>query len=252
MSLDTYVEMRIAVLADIHANLTAFEAVLADIEQRGGAEEFWCAGDIIGYGPDPRECIALVRKTCKVCVAGNHDLAAVSAIDTSDFNPGAAEANRWTAQQLTKEDIEFIKSLPLTVERGDFTVVHGSPREPVWEYIFDTATAEENLDCFSTRYCLIGHTHAPVVFKFGKSGRVTPKRIDDGAEIRLGGQRLIINPGGVGQPRDSDPRASYGLIDTRRHVFTLHRVPYDIASVQSRMREKGLPEMLWRRLGYGR
>lgn len=244
--------MLIAALADIHANLTAFESVLDDIERHGGAQEIWCAGDIIGYGPDPRECIALVQKTCKVCVAGNHDLAAAGAIDTSDFNPYAADANRWTTQQLTAEDIDFIKSLPLTVERVDFTIVHGSPREPVWEYIFDTATAEENLDCFSTRYCVVGHTHAPAVFKFGKSGPVTAKRIEDGGEVKLREERLIINPGGVGQPRDSDPRASYGLIDTGRHVLTLHRVPYDIPSVQSRMRERGLLEMLWRRLGYGR
>lgn len=252
LKLDTYVEMLIAVLADIHANLTALEAVLADIEQRGGAEEVWCPGDIIGYGPDPHECIALVRKTCKICVAGNHDLAAAGIIDISDFNEYAAAANLWTAQQLTREDIDFIKSLPLTVERGDFTIVHGSPREPIWEYIFDAATAEENIEWLTMPCCLVGHTHVPAVFAPGRSGQATAGRIEDGAEVKLDKEWLIINPGGVGQPRDGDPRASYGLIDTNRRLFALHRVPYDIPAVQSRMRERGLPEMLWRRLEYGR
>jgi len=244
--------MKIAVLADIHSNLTAFEAVLEDIEQRGGVGEVWCAGDIIGYGPDPRECIETARKTCSLCVAGNHDLAAAGVIDTSDFNPYAAAANRWTAQQLTHSEVEFIKGLPLTVERGDFTIAHGSPREPVYEYILDAATAMGNLEAFSTRYCVVGHTHAPALFAFGKSRPVKTQGLGDGDDIKLGSERLIINPGGVGQPRDGDPRASYGLIDTDRRIFTLHRVPYDIPSVRSRMEKAGLPEVLWRRLGVGR
>jgi predicted phosphodiesterase len=243
--------MRIAVLADIHANLTAFEAVLADVEKCGGADEIWCAGDIIGYGPDPHECIALLRKVCKVCVAGNHDLAAAGLIDTSDFNPAAAAANRWTAQQLTPEDTDFIKCLPLMVERGDFTIVHGSPRDPVWEYLFSVEEAAKSLDCFRTPYGLVGHTHASCVFKFGRSGKVRMSTPEDGTEIKLGEERLIINPGGVGQPRDSNPRASYGMIDTDCRTFTLRRVPYDIPSVQARMRERGLPETLWRRLAPG-
>ena len=245
-------EMRIAVLADIHANLTAFEAVLADVGKCGGADEIWCPGDIIGYGPDPHECIALIGKVCKVCVAGNHDLAAAGLIDTSDFNPTAALANRWTAQQLLPEDIDFIKCLPLTIERGDFTIVHGSPRAPVLEYLFDVDAASENLRCFSTKYCLLGHTHVPCLFTFGRSGKVKMSTPEEGRGIKLGDDRLIINPGGVGQPRDGNPRASYGMIDTDRRTFALRRVPYDIASVQARMRERGLPEMLWRRLGMGR
>jgi len=244
--------MRIAVLADIHANLTAFEAVLADVARRGGVDEIWCPGDIIGYGPDPHECIALLRKVCKVCIAGNHDLAAAGLIDTSDFNPAAAAANRWTAQQLTPEDTDFIKCLPLTVERSDFTIVHGSPREPVREYLLDVDAASENLRCFSTKHCLVGHTHTPCLFMFGRSGKVRISTLEDGTEIKLGEERLIINPGGVGQPRDSNPRASYGIIDTDRRTFTLRRVPYDIPSVQARMKDRGLPEMLWRRLAAGR
>ncbi|MDP2919055.1 MAG: metallophosphoesterase family protein [Dehalococcoidia bacterium] len=244
--------MRIIVLADIHSNLTAFEAVLKDAAQRGKIDWVWCPGDIIGYGPDPRECIALVQKLGAVCVAGNHDFAAVGKIDTSDFNPAAAAANRWTAQQLKPEDIAFLSDLPLTVVRDDFTVVHGSPREPVWEYLFDVPSAKENLAHFTTPYGIVGHTHVPCVFVFGRFNEGGVKQLRDGDEVLLDENRLILNPGGVGQPRDGDPRASYGILDTDRRIFTLHRVPYDIPTVQARMREKGLPEMLWKRLEWGR
>ncbi|MDR9459793.1 MAG: metallophosphoesterase family protein, partial [Dehalococcoidia bacterium] len=144
--------MRYAFLADIHGNLTAFKAVLRDIEENGGVDELWCLGDIVGYGPDPSECIAQLRDYPHRCVAGNHDWAAVGKVDISDFNPDAAEACRWTGKQLSVDDIEYLESLPLTLTNGDFTIAHGSPREPIWEYILTTRIANENLRFFETRY----------------------------------------------------------------------------------------------------
>jgi diadenosine tetraphosphatase ApaH/serine/threonine PP2A family protein phosphatase len=244
--------MRILILADIHANLTAFQTVLADVEQRGKVDEVWCLGDVVGYGPDPHECIVLLQKVCQVCIAGNHDLAAIEKIDTSDFNPRAAEANQWTAQQLTKQDIRYLGNLPLTLEKGEFTLAHGSPRDPIWEYLFSVNEAVENLPAFNTPYCLVGHTHQPLVFSFGRLKEVGITKLKHESEVVLGERRLILNPGGVGQPRDGDPRTSYGIYDSTIRTFTLYRVAYDIKTVQSRMREHGLPEMLIARLEVGR
>ena len=244
--------MRIAILADIHANLTAFEAVLADVKSRGGVDEYWCLGDIVGYGPDPRECISLLQKVCKVCVVGNHDRAAAGKIDTSDFNPRAAEANEWTAKQLSLQDIRYLSNLPLTIEKSEFTLAHGSPRDPIWEYLFSVIEASENLEAFSTPYCLVGHTHQPVVFTFSRFGDSKVTKLVHESEVILAEKRLILNPGGIGQPRDGDPRASYGIYDSSIRTFTLYRVPYDIKAVQARMHEHGLPAMLISRLEVGR
>ncbi len=130
--------MRYAIIADIHANLAAFTAVLNDIESKGGVVEIWCLGDIVGYGPDPHQCIELLCQYNHACVAGNHDWAATGKIDTSDFNPDAAAACQWAARQLSPEDAKYLENLPLTIQRGDFTLVHGSPREPIWEYVLST------------------------------------------------------------------------------------------------------------------
>ena len=136
--------MRYAILADIHSNLAAFTAVLDDIEHRGGVEEIWCLGDIVGYGPDPHQCLELLHQHNHICVAGNHDWAAVGKLDTSFFNPDAAAACHWTAQQLSPEDVHYLESLPLVIERNDFTLAHGSPRDPIWEYLLSTSSAKQN------------------------------------------------------------------------------------------------------------
>jgi len=243
--------MRYAIIADIHANLTAFMAVLVDIEQKGEVEELWCLGDIIGYGPDPHQCIELLRKAQHICVAGNHDLAAIGEIDTSDFNPDAAAACEWTAGQLTAADRVYIKSLPLAIERDDFTLVHGSPRQPIWEYVLSIGTARENFTYFKSKYCLVCHTHVPAIFKQGKGGSCSFSQFSTKEETVLGEERLIINPGAVGQPRDGDPRASYAIYDSESKTISLHRVPYDIAATQARMVEKRLPMRLVARLSHG-
>jgi predicted phosphodiesterase len=243
-----------AILADIHSNLSALEAVLADIKTRGGTDDIWCLGDIVGYGPDPHRCIEVLTAYHLICIAGNHDRAAIGKLNTSDFNPEAAEAVRWTSLQLKSEDILFLGELPLVIENGEFTLAHGSPREPVWEYVLSSDDAEQNLGYFKTPYCFIGHSHIPMVFEFNSPRSGTKLTFDSdnfGGEIKLADARLILNPGSVGQPRDRDPRAGYAIYDSDARTVRLFRVEYDIAATQMRMRQAGLPSRLISRLSSG-
>jgi predicted phosphodiesterase len=241
--------MKYAILADIHANLTALEAVLRDIEDTGGVNAVWCLGDIVGYGPDPYQCVDLVRQHCSVCVAGNHDWATIRKIGAIHFNTAAGEAVVWTRKQLNSEHVKYLESLPLTIETGDFTLTHGSPHDPIWEYILTEAEAQESLKYFKTCYSLIGHSHLPLFFECEKS--CTLSKPGAGSVIKLREKRSIINPGSVGQPRDNDPRASYMVYDNELGEITLHRVKYDIPAVQLRMKAAGLPEKLINRLAWG-
>jgi diadenosine tetraphosphatase ApaH/serine/threonine PP2A family protein phosphatase len=243
--------MRYAVLADIHANLAAFEAVLADIEKKGGVDELWCLGDIVGYGPDPSRCIELLRKLNPVCVAGNHDRAAIGKLELSYFNPYAAEACRWTAKQLNPVDARYLEDLPTSVQKGDFLLVHGSPADPVLEYVMSIGIAARNFDFFQSPYCLVGHTHVPAAFK-EESGSCLSINLSPGIGMVLGKHRMIINPGAVGQPRDGDPRASYAIYDSEGHMLRLYRVEYDIGATQDRMMKAGLPIQLVTRLEAGK
>lgn len=242
--------MRYAFLADIHANLAAFTAVLDDIKQRGGVEELWCLGDIVGYGPEPSQCIKLLRRYKRICVAGNHDLAAIGRLDIASFNPDAAFACHWTAKQLRPGDIGYLNSLPLVIEKGDFTLVHGSPREPIWEYLISKGSALENFACFKTKYCLVGHSHVPFIFK-QEDGGCSSIPLSEGIRQVLGKNRMIINPGGVGQPRDGDPRASYAIYDSDLGVVRFYRVAYNIGATQGEMVKNNLPVRLIVRLEHG-
>jgi predicted phosphodiesterase len=166
--------MRYAILADIHANLTALEAVLKDIEAKGGVDELWCLGDIVGYGPEPGECVRRLQERCSVCVAGNHDLGAIGKLDPAYFNPAAATVCRWTASRLGPAEAEYLAGLPLTVTAGDFFLVHGSPAEPVLEYI-SSSESRENFDFLRYYYCLVGLRSAAGVQTAGGDG--TPSRL---------------------------------------------------------------------------
>ena len=243
--------MRYAIIADIHANLAAFKAVLDHIERRGGVEEIWCLGDVVGYGPDPCQCIELLRQYNHVCIAGNHDWAAIGKAALSEFNPDAAVACRWTAQQLSPEDIEYLESLPEVIQKEDFTLVHGSPRQPIWEYLISVGSAKENFAYFQSQFCLIGHSHMPMVFKYDETGTCSFSQFMPNIRLVLGKGRLIINPGGVGQPRDGDPRASYAIYDNETGMVRLYRVPYDIGITQTRMVKHNLPIRLVARLSQG-
>lgn len=240
---------RILVIADIHANMAALEAVLADTASGGVVDEVWCLGDAVGYGPDPAACLHILREKSTLWVAGNHDLAAAGVIGTADFNANAAAAISWTRTQLKQDDVELLSRLPTVQERYGFTLVHGSPRDPVREYIFYVNTAAENFPAFTTPYCLVGHTHIPAAYGWEEN---CSREIDLVKPLPLGETRLILNPGAVGQPRDGDPRAGYGVIDLARREFRLLRVAYDISMVQDRMRQYNLPLPLVERLGVGR
>lgn len=244
--------MRYAIISDIHSNLAAFQAVLNDINKTGGIERIWCLGDIVGYGPDPKECIELLRQYEHICVAGNHDWGALEKIDLNDFNPEAAAACRWTGQQLGPDEVDYLANLPLTLQEGDFTLAHGSPREPIWEYLLSTYSARISFDYFQTKYCLVGHSHVPAIFEqLADSEDCSLAELSPDAPLILGENRQIINPGGVGQPRDGDPRAAYAIYDSEHGVIQHHHVPYDIDATQQKMAEYGLPSRLITRLSYG-
>jgi diadenosine tetraphosphatase ApaH/serine/threonine PP2A family protein phosphatase len=243
--------MRILIAADIHANLEAFQAVLRHAEQSGSIDRLWCPGDIVGYGPDPSACIALVRSYPHLAVAGNHDMAAAGKIGTTEFNAAAAEAAMWTAGQLGYEERRYLEQLPEVAYEGDFTLVHGSLRAPIWEYVLQMSAMEAQFRLMETLYSIIGHSHVAFIAEEGDDGRVWMSAWKDGDVVNLPESRLIINPGGVGQPRDGDPRAAYAIYDSNARTITLHRVPYDIAVTQQKMRAAGLPASLAERLSYG-
>jgi len=244
--------MRILVVSDIHSNLEALTAVVEDAGRDGAIDELWCLGDTVGYGPDPGECIRLVREFPNyVCIAGNHDLAAIGKMGTEEFNYAAAHAAHWTAAQLSSEEAGFLGDLPLVVGMGKFTLVHGSLRSPVWEYLMSAEAAEATFQRMTTPYCLVGHSHIPFLcVEGGERGGFGPFPLD--TKVGLGEDRLIINPGGVGQPRDGDSRPSYVIYDSEAESVERRRVAYDISATQEKMRRAGLPAPLIDRLEYGR
>ena len=243
--------MRSLIVSDIHSNLEALQAVLEDAWRRGGFDEVWSLGDLVGYGPDPGPCIELLRQYEHFAVAGNHDLASVGKLRLEEFNLYAAFANRWTSQQLSSKQVDFLANLPLRLEKSDFTIVHGSPRDPIWEYVVSIPSASASFRHFQTKRCLVGHSHIPFLCREVEGG-CTFLEFPVDSFIKLGDERMIINPGGVGQPRDSDPRSSYAIYDSDYDAIAHHRVPYDITTTQEKMRQYGLPELLVERLSYGR
>ena len=243
--------VRIAILADIHSNLEALSAVVANAGEQGDVDEIWCLGDTVGYGPDPAACLDTALSMKHVLVAGNHDLAAVGRISLADFNPYAAEACLWTRDRLSPEHRDRLAELPLQAEQAPFTLVHGSPRDPVWEYVVSQDVALACFDHFTTTHCLVGHSHVPFVCRLNEQG-LEFARVHSGSCVPLGRDRLIINPGGVGQPRDGDPRASYAIYHVEESIVEFRRVDYDVEATQRKMRAAGLPEYLAERLSYGR
>ena len=243
--------MRIAIVADIHSNLAAFQAVLRHAEETDSIDRLWCLGDIVGYGPEPGACIALFRRYPHSAVAGNHDLAAIDKISTADFNAPGVRAAAWTAGQLTEEERQYLDELPEVTKEGKFTLVHATLRAPVREYLLSQEAAWEQFRLMETPYSILGHTHLPFLAEELTDRRMRMEPWPEGERVELGEKRLIISPGSVGQPRDGDPRAAYALYDTEARTFTLHRVEYDIAATQEKIRRAGLPVWLAERLGFG-
>jgi predicted phosphodiesterase len=242
--------VRIAVVSDIHSNLVAFETVLAAV---GEIDQLWCLGDIVGYGPRPNECVARLAASKHLAVAGNHDHAAIGNIGVEDFNPFAALAAQWTTDALADATREYLAALPVVQTSGEFTLVHGSPRGPIWEYLLNVASATASFEHFEGPFCLVGHTHVPAIFARSPEGEVQAHRIvgDYDLALKRPGWRFILNPGSVGQPRDDDPRASCLLIDTDRATASWRRFEYDIAETQQQMRRARLPGRLVERLAHG-
>lgn len=242
--------MRILILGDIHSNLEAFQAVLRHAESSGGFDHLWCLGDTVGYGPDPGPCIDLLCQYGPLTVAGNHDHAVVGLADVELFTPYAAESCRWTARNLTQEQQTYLRGLPLTLAEGPFTLVHGSLRDPLWEYLVYPEEADATFRLLKTRRCLVSHSHVSFL-ALEQPGEPSFYRLPEALPYALADQRLILNPGSVGQPRDGDPRASYVLYDDGDQSVTLHRVEYDIPKTQRKMTLAGLPQPLITRLALG-
>ncbi len=243
--------MRLAVLSDIHSNLVALDAVLDDLARAPAVDEVWACGDIVGYGPQPNEVIGRLRERNVRAVMGNHDGAAVGMVEVAWFNDAAAIAIQWTAEVLTAESREYLAALPERRVEGSVTAVHGSPRDPIWEYVSSAAVAAASMGAFETRICLFGHTHFPMVYAQDDDGMHetigTP-----GPAAPLPGGRVMMNPGSVGQPRDGDPASAYLLVDLDAQTLEFRRVPYDIERTQALMREVRLPTWLAERLSHGR
>ncbi len=239
--------MRIAILSDIHANLPALDAVLAAI---GAVDAVWHLGDVVGYGPHPDEVVAQLGAVGAMGVRGNHDAAALDPGMAEWFNPDARRAIEWTARRISPATRTWLAGLPERREIDGLTLVHGSPRDPTWEYITTAPDARSNLAAFATPHLLFGHTHVPVAYR-DVGGRMETLSPADGSSLMLEGRRTLANPGSVGQPRDGDPRASAMILDTATSTLAWHRVVYPIASTQAAIRAAGLPGWLADRLERG-
>jgi len=239
--------MRTLVLSDIHSNLVALDAVLADA---GTVDRVWQLGDIVGYGPDPDGVVARLREIGATGVRGNHDAAATGGHEIDMFNVDARRAMEWTRARIAPDTRAWLAGLPDLLVVDDWTLVHGSPRDPMWEYITSAPVARANLARIDTPRGLFGHTHLPLVFR-EDDGRIEALSPADEGDVPLDGRRLLANPGSVGQPRDGNPQASYAVIDTTAATIRWNRVAYDIALVQGAMRAAGLPDRLVARLSFG-
>ena len=240
--------MRIAVLSDIHSNLVALDAVLA---HAGPVDAVWHLGDVVGYGPDPDGVVARLVEVGAIGVRGNHDAAALGGREIEWFNPEARAAAAWTRDTIDATTRAWLSALPERHAVGDMTLVHGSPRDPIREYISSPDVALENLAVLDTAYGLHGHTHLPVAFCLAADEPLRIVAPGDGDSLSIIGQRALINPGSVGQPRDGDPNASYLVFDPDSATVAWHRVPYDVAAVQAAIRAAGLPGRLADRLAFG-
>ncbi len=241
--------MRVAVISDIHANLHAFEAVLADIDGEP-PDAIWCLGDLVGYGPRPNPCCLLAENRADVCLVGNHDLVVIDELDIAEFSPDAAAAAIWTKGVLDDRSRAFLESLEPSAETDGVELFHASARDPVWEYVLTGEAALATLELTTSPVVFVGHSHVALALRLTEDtleGGLAPA----GTEVDLGKGRWLLNPGSVGQPRDGDARAAYLLLDLERRTGSFRRVPYPIEATQAEMRERGLPPALAARLEHG-
>lgn len=244
---------RYGLVADVHANLQALDAVLARLDAEG-VDAIWCLGDVVGYGGDPAACLARVRERCVLTVLGNHDLAAADPVARQRFNRHARAAIERHAELLDPPDIAWLAALPATACQADATLTHSGVADPAaFTYVTDTWLASIELAALGTRLGFFGHTHVPVAYAEPPDGPVAAFRLSEGESLSLAGpSRWLINPGAVGQPRDRDPRAAFGVLDVGAGTFVQGRVAYDIAAAQAAITRQGLPRALAERLTAGR
>jgi len=240
--------MRIAVLSDIHANYHALEAVLAAVDAVG-VDEIWCLGDTVGYGPEPNRCCATIEERAALCLAGNHDLAVIGALSVADFNGDAAGAVRWTQERLEPRARAFLERLEPQASRPGVALFHGSPLDPVWDYVLSEAAAYLSFKATTEPLVLVGHSHVALALSW--RGDLGGGLAGDGDVVDLADARWLLNPGSVGQPRGGDPRACFLLVDVEGRRATFRRVPYPVEATQAEIREGGLPGTLAERLGHG-
>jgi diadenosine tetraphosphatase ApaH/serine/threonine PP2A family protein phosphatase len=239
--------MRICLLSDVHSNLPALDAVL---EAAGAVDAIWHLGDVVGYGPDPDGVVARLREVGALGVRGNHDAAACGGSEIDWFNPDARRAMEWTRSVISDDTRTWLTALPeRRVEHG-CDLVHGSPREPLWEYVTSLGVARDNLALLDVPIGLHGHTHVPVAW-VEDGDDVELVRGRRGKRLELGGRRALVNPGSVGQPRDGNPEASLAILDLDAGTVEWRRAAYDVKSVQAAMRAAGLPGSLVSRLDAG-
>ncbi|MFN2384399.1 MAG: metallophosphoesterase [Gemmatimonadota bacterium] len=244
---------RYGLVADVHANLQALEAVLAQLDEES-VDAIWCLGDVVGYGGDPAACLAAIRDRCAVTVLGNHDLAAADPVGRNRFNAQARAAIERHVELLDATDIAWLAALPATVSEGDATLTHSGLADPAaFTYVTDARLATVELEAQRTPWGFFGHTHVPVAYAAPPDGPVIAIRLSEGEPLSLAGPtRWFLNPGAVGQPRDRDPRAAYAILDIGAETYVQRRVPYDIAAAQESIRRRGLPLIEADRLAVGR
>jgi diadenosine tetraphosphatase ApaH/serine/threonine PP2A family protein phosphatase len=239
--------MRIALLSDVHSNLPALDAVLA---AAGDVDAIWHLGDVVGYGPDPDGVVARLRQRGATGVRGNHDAAACGGPEIDWFNPDARRAMEWTRTAISEDTRAWLASLPDRLQQDGCDLVHGSPREPLWEYVTSLGVARDNLRLLEAPIGLHGHTHVPVAW-VQDGDRIELVRGRPGRPLALEGRRALVNPGSVGQPRDGNPDASFAILDPEAGTVEWRRAGYDVAAVQAAMRAAGLPGSLASRLSAG-
>jgi len=243
--------LRYAFIADIHGNLVALLAVLADLDHQE-IGTILCLGDIVGYAAEPARCIAVVRERAKHIVAGNHDYAAAGEISCDEFNEFARAAIIWTRRQLSEEEKDWLRQLPLIVHVDQFSMVHSSLHRPEdFNYIESGHDAAECFREMQEALCFVGHSHVPAVFFDTGKSLIPSYRLDLTSTVPVEG-RMIVNVGSVGQPRDEDPRAAYCIYDSDANTVEIRRVTYDTEAAADKVRAAGLPELLAFRLKLGR
>jgi predicted phosphodiesterase len=242
--------MRIALVSDVHGNLPAFQAVLADVDS-AETDEIWCLGDLVGYGAQPDGCVELARDRCDLCLAGNHDLVVTGEISIHEFSSSAATAARWTQENISEESLAFLRGLTPAEPGREIGLYHASPRDPVWEYVLSKEQAGACMDLMEARVGAVGHSHVALHFQRVGDGRVDGEMAPDGLKLDLSEGRWLVNPGGVGQPRDGDPRAAWLLLDTEEWSGHWRRVEYPIEEAAGAIEAAGLPTVLAERLYTG-